>query len=218
MAAHLLTHASCPGVSSTPASLTSSSSRAGLVLSPSRPAPPSSRASHASLNYSGCTSSSIPSSVSDKVHCVCGAMRNDGNPLVECTKCGASSHLQCAHLTQRTAKRAILVCHRCKNNTSDTSGAASLASRRKGVIFADPVAKGKSKPKNKSVKKTHLFFYIYHHFPFSIHCYNSLPIHPPIPLHSIYLSLPACCFGVTRPYYICGCCLFPTHCFRVARY
>ena len=125
------------------------------MLSPSCPAPPSSRASRASLS-SGCTSSkdsSIPSTVSDKVHCVCGAMRNDGKPMVECTKCGASSHLQCARLTQRTAKKAVFVCHRCRGNTNDPSGAASLASRRKGVVFADPVAKGKStKPGLKKTK------------------------------------------------------------------
>ena len=54
----------------------------------------------------------------DKVLCVCGTTINDGKPMVECTSCGAWSHLHCSRLTQRTAKKAIFKCHRCKGALS----------------------------------------------------------------------------------------------------
>ena len=82
MVVRLLSHASCPAVSSTPASRTSS-----LHALSSGPAPPA--------KQSSCTTSP---SVTDKVLCVCGAVSDDGKPMVECTKCGTWSHLQCAHL------------------------------------------------------------------------------------------------------------------------
>ena len=34
--------------------------------------------------------------------------------MVECVRCCASSHLQCVRLTQRTAKKVMFQCHRCK--------------------------------------------------------------------------------------------------------
>ena len=62
---------------------------------------------------------SVPSTSSsdkdkDKVLCVCGVTTNDGKPMVQCIRCCAWSHLQCVRLTQRTAKKIMFHCHRCK--------------------------------------------------------------------------------------------------------
>ena len=120
MAVRLLSHASCPAVSSTPASRTSSL----RALSSGRPAPPAKQ-------------SSSPS-VTDKVLCVCGAVSDDGKAMVECTKCGAWSHLQCACLTQRIARKSPFFCHR----KTGSGGPATLASRRKEIEGVGPSARG----------------------------------------------------------------------------
>ena len=73
---------------------------AGIVISSSTNSP------------SGTSSSSD----SDKVLCVCGVTHDDGRPMVECIKCNAWSHLQCVKLTQRTAKSAKFLCHKCKDH------------------------------------------------------------------------------------------------------
>ena len=61
----------------------------------------------------------------EKVRCVCEGNSHSGKPLVECLQCGLWSHVQCARLTQRTAKRSQFICHHCsrgqkarKNNTN----------------------------------------------------------------------------------------------------
>ena len=95
MAARLLSHANSTAVSSTPASR-SSSCRVGVAR---RAAPPLS--SRAVPNSTADNGSSAPScspsleSAKDKVLCVCGTAINDGKPMVECTSCGAWSHLHC---------------------------------------------------------------------------------------------------------------------------
>ena len=109
MAARLLSHANSTAVSSTPASRLSPS-HVGVAR---RAAPPSSSCAFTNSAADNGTSapSSSPSSVivKDKVPCVCGTTINDGKPMVECTNCGAWSHLHCLRLTQRTAKKAICV-------------------------------------------------------------------------------------------------------------
>ena len=59
-----------------------------------------------------------------------GAVSDDGKAMVECTKCGALSHLPCACLTQRTARKSLFFCHRCKTGSGEP---ATLASRRKEI-------------------------------------------------------------------------------------
>ena len=61
----------------------------------------------------------------EKVRCVCEGNSLSGKPLVECLQCGLWSHVQCARLRQRTAKRSQFICHHCsrgpkarKNNTN----------------------------------------------------------------------------------------------------
>ena len=154
MAVRLLSHASCPAVSSTPASRTSS-----LRALSSGPAPPA--------KQSSCTTSP---SVTDKVLCVCGAVSDDGKPMVECTKCGAWSHLQCARLTQRTARKFPFFCHRCK---SSSGGPATLAARRKGIEGVSSGVRGITKELPKSRSKTVLR-------PKSSSTQPSRPIPPPL--------------------------------------
>lgn len=138
MAVRLLSHAHCPAATSTPASRTSSS-RVFTALSPARPAPPS---ISTSSKQPPTVSTSTSPSPTDKVLCGCGAVSNDGKPMVECVKCGTWSHLQCARLTKRTARKLSFLCHRCKISSV---GPATLASRRKGVVFVGGISKGLSK-------------------------------------------------------------------------
>ena len=82
---------------------------------------------------------------------MCGAVSDDGKAMVECTKCGVWSHLQCARLTQRTARKSPFFCHRCKTGSG---GPATLASRRKEIEGVGPSARGVSKELPKSKPKT----------------------------------------------------------------
>ena len=172
MAVRLLSHASCPAVSSTPASRTSSL----RALSSGRPAPPAKQSS---------SSSSPP--VTDKVLCVCGAVSDDGKAMVECTKCGAWSHLQCARLTQRTARKSPFFCHRCKTGSG---GHATLASRRKEIEGVGLSTRRVSKELPKSKPKTVL------KLPKSLSTQPSRPTPPPLSsiistnYHIIFLKPP----------------------------
>ena len=137
MAVRLLSsHARVPAVIPSPASLHSSSSVGGIR----RAALPSSLRNRASVSHtvshtSGKTSSAksavssstksaksssspVPSVATDKVLCVCGVTVNDGKPMVECVECGSWSHIQCARLTIRTAKKAAFRCHCCRPSLS----------------------------------------------------------------------------------------------------
>ena len=54
----------------------------------------------------------------EKVRCICGTNATPGRPLVECLHCGFWSHVQCARLTERTAKRSQFACHLCRAATA----------------------------------------------------------------------------------------------------
>ena len=84
------------------------------------------------------SSSNSPShnTPSHKVLCVCGATDNDGRPMVECMSCKAWSHLQCVHLTQRTAKTAK---YNCKPTLSSKTSITS--SKRQNVKVSNPCPK-----------------------------------------------------------------------------
>ena len=110
MAARLLSHAQGSAVSSTPASRLSPS-RMSTVR---RAAPPFSNGTVATSREASASSTSSSDKDKDKVLCVCGVTTNDGKPMVECVRCCAWSHLQCVRLTQRTAKKVMFQCHRCK--------------------------------------------------------------------------------------------------------
>ena len=85
------------------------------------------------------SNSSSHNTPSNKVLCVCGATINDGRPMVECMSCKAWSHLQCVHLTQRTAKTAKFQCHNCKPTISNKTSISS--SKRQNVKVSRPCPK-----------------------------------------------------------------------------
>ena len=64
-----------------------------------------------------------------KVGCVCGSNSRAEKALVECLQCGLWSHIQCARLTQRTAKRSQFLCYQCRLGTSKSKSSKRLVVR-----------------------------------------------------------------------------------------
>ena len=122
MAARLLSHAKRTSVSAV--CTTTPALRCYSTTSTTRAAPP--------LFSRVCTGTSSPP---EKVRCVCEDTSSNGKSLVECLQCGFWSHIQCARLTQRTAKRSQFACHQCRTATSKGKKGTNLS---KGLIVRFP--------------------------------------------------------------------------------
>ena len=55
------------------------------------------------------------------VNCKCGTTIDDGSQMVQCEICGSWSHLHCAGLTARSAKKATFKCHTCNPSVQKKS-------------------------------------------------------------------------------------------------
>ena len=51
--------------------------------------------------------------INSNVNCKCGTTTDDGSGMVQCESCGVWSHLHCAGLTARSAKKAAFKCDLC---------------------------------------------------------------------------------------------------------
>ena len=69
------------------------------------------------------------SAVSPNVNCTCGLLNSGCKQTIPCTQCKNLSHLQCVHLTVRTAKKTTFVCRDCKAKLPKVSPISRSASQ-----------------------------------------------------------------------------------------
>ena len=82
------------------------------------------------LNSSrGAAHKSRQSAVSPNVNCICGLLNSGCKQTIPCTQCKNLSHLQCVHLTVRTAKKTTFVCRDCKAKLPKASSISRSASQ-----------------------------------------------------------------------------------------
>ena len=92
-------------------------------------------------------SSANKADLSSKLNCICGLLKNkDNKQTIPCSQCKSLSHLHCAHLTVRTAKKITFVCHNsyCK---AKLPKASSISSSQPSCINAPSNLKLISHPK-----------------------------------------------------------------------
>jgi len=83
------------------------------------------------------------------VKCKCGTVTDDGSCMVQCESCGAWSHLHCAGLTARSAKKVTYQFHLC-NPPLQKSTVCAL-----NIRSSKPSKKPSSSPASSSTTPTH---------------------------------------------------------------
>ena len=93
------------------------------------------------------------SNIYSNVNCKCGAVTDDGSRMIQCESCGAWSHLHCAGLTARSAKKATFQCHLCNPPLQKKS--TLRAPNIKSSKSSKPSKKPSSSPAPSSTNPTH---------------------------------------------------------------